>query len=392
MPCIWQHHGEPLRADIPALYIHLPFCFHKCHYCDFYSIVDRDSQRHAALVDRILDELAYYRNRSDLPDWRPRTIFVGGGTPTFLEAGELTRLLRGLAMGHASSGPFEEFTVEANPETLTDNIAELLVECGVNRISIGAQSFQPELLKTLERWHEPSSVRRAVKIARAAGITNINLDLIFGIPGQTHRQLEDDLDRILDPELSPTHLSCYSLTYEPNTAMMRRLELGQFKPLDNHTVADFYATVRQRLADAGLKQYEISNWCKPGYHCRHNLAYWTNLNWLGLGPSASSHINGQRWKNVPQLGRYLASSGCPPRIDIEHLPSVARIGERLMLGLRLIDGMPQSIVDSLLNEDASRRSTFDHLIEIGMIERKQGHYRLSEKALFISDTVLAELV
>lgn len=388
---IWQQCFHQTDDHISAVYIHLPFCFHKCHYCDFYSIVDRSPARHNQLVDRLLGELEYFEQRGDLPAWKPETLFLGGGTPTFLYPDSLKRLMTVL-QGRSWAGGLQEITVEANPETLTDQVAEILAGAGVNRLSIGAQSFNPDLLKTLERWHDPDSVLRAFQAAAQAGITNLNVDLIFGIPGQTLGMVKEDLDRALSLSPRPAHISHYSLTYEAGTAMTKRLELGRFTPLGQDEIADQYALIRKRLADEGFEQYEISNWAMPGRCCRHNLMYWTNRNWLGLGPGASSHIAGRRWKNEPHLGRYLTSTGQPPAVDEEQVGPETAAGERLMLGLRLREGMPVALVDQLLDTDADRREAFNHLHDIGMLEQVADRYRLTEQALFVSDSVLSKLV
>jgi oxygen-independent coproporphyrinogen-3 oxidase len=275
---------------------------------------------------------------------------------------------------------------------------DTLIAGGVNRISVGAQSFHPALLKTLERWHEPASVARAVGILRAAGIANFNLDLIFAIPGQTMDQLAADLDAAL--ALQPTHLSCYGLTYEPNTAMTKRLQMGQFKPADEELERDMYAMVLERLSTAGFDQYEVSNWARHSdfnghskdFRCQHNLMYWTNEDWLGVGPAAASHIAGFRWKNLPHIGKYLDSTPEPPITDLEHLPDAQRIGEELMLRLRLIEGAPDAWLAQRLPPNDPRWETIRYLVSLGMLEQEDAHLRLTRKGLFVADAVIKELL
>jgi oxygen-independent coproporphyrinogen-3 oxidase len=278
-----------------------------------------------------------------------------------------------------------EFTVEANPETVSDELLAVLVAGGANRISIGSQTSHADLLKTLERWHDPRNVVEAVKCARRAGIDNINLDTIFAIPGQTLAMLEADLDFILSQQ--PDHVSFYNLTYEPNTAMTERLRQGAFEPVEESLERDMFALVIDRLAAAGYEQYEISNWAKPGRRCEHNLLYWQNANWLGIGPSAASHVDGRRWKNAPHLGRYLAQ-GDVPIVDDETLPADDRLGERLMMGLRLLEGVPTNVVP----DDNARQATIDELISIGMLERTGDRLRLTRRGLFVADMVFAKLL
>jgi oxygen-independent coproporphyrinogen-3 oxidase len=412
----------PLQADshrpgpaVEALYFHVPFCFHKCHYCDFYSIVDAPPSgdghpatvsptahpaRQQPFLDRLLAELACRATQARI---RPRTVFVGGGTPTLLAPYLWERWLRTMRDEGMLEGVVE-FTVEANPETVTPELMKVLVAGGVNRISLGAQSFHPALLRTLERWHDPMAVVQAARMVRDAGIANFNLDLIFAIPGQTLPMLDADLDRAL--ELGPAHLSCYSLIYEPNTAMNQRMKMGQVTPMDEESERAMYGQVIERLAQAGFEHYEVSNWARreedgsaggarlgaSPFRCLHNLLYWKNANWLGIGPAAASHVDGHRWKNEPHLGRYLATTPEPPTTDHEHLPADQSIGEQLMLLLRLREGAPIMWLDAHLTPDDERRATIDEMTRLGMLERTATHLRLTAEGLFIADAVLAKLL
>lgn len=382
--------AQPRGPGVAGLYLHVPLCFHKCHYCDFYSVehdAAAESDRQVRLVEALVAELHDVTEDLRL---RPRTIFVGGGTPTILAADRWRDLLGAMARLRL----FErvtEFTVEANPETVTADLARTLARGGVNRVSIGAQSFDPVHLRTLERWHDPANVGRAVDHFRAAGIDNINLDLIFAIPGQTLAQVEADLAAAL--ALAPTHLSCYSLTYEPHTAMTRRLELGQVRRIDETLEHDMYAAVRQRLADAGFDQYEISAWSRgPTRRCAHNLTYWTCGNYIGVGPGAASHVNGQRWKIAPRLSDYLDTSPHSPVIERETLTPAQRATERLMMNLRLRDGVALDWFDSAAAADDALASRAARLMQMGMIERTADALRLTDAGLFVADAVIAELV
>lgn len=418
IPCL-QPLSTSENHSLQALYIHVPFCFHKCHYCDFYSIVDDgpSGDRQEVFTDRLLRELTL---RAEQLPLAPLTVFIGGGTPTLLRRELWARILARL---HDLGVPrnLREWTVEANPETVTPELMTDLASAGVNRISLGAQSFQPDLLKTLERWHDPRSVARAAGMVRGAGIRNFNLDLIFAIPGQTLDTLKADIDAAL--ALEPTHLSCYGLTYEPNTAMTKRLQLGQFKPAPEETERAMYELVLDRLAAAGFEQYEVSNFGRraawpseteatalpnesspgrpplleslqagPAYRCLHNLVYWTNGNWLGVGPSAASHIDGYRWKNQAHLGKYLDSASEPPIVDLEHLPPERRTGELLMLRLRLSQGAPEPWLRANLPAGDPRWERIDYLIKIGMLEWGDAHLRLTRQGLFVADAVIRELL
>lgn len=397
------------------MYLHLPFCFHKCHYCDFYSVVDRaDQDRQATFTDALIAELRGWSER--LEGWRPRTIFAGGGTPTYLRPELWTKLLEVMR----DLGLIEqcvEFTVEANPETVTPALMRQLAAGGVNRVSIGAQSFQRESLEALERWHDPDNVPRAVDACRAAGIDNLSLDLIFAIPGQTLAMLDDDLSSLV--ALRPTHLSTYGLTYEPNTPLTARLRLGKVIAIDEDTQRAMYQHVLDRLDTEGFEHYEVSNWAKRGSgaggrgsgrigegfsrpqtpdpkprttRCAHNLAYWHNLNWLGVGPGAASHVEGHRWRNVPNLSTYLATSPRPATIDHERLPPDQQVGERLMLGLRLAEGLPLSWIEQHIAPTDHRHDSIDEMIDINMLERTDGHLRLTRRGLFVADSVIAKLL
>lgn len=337
---------QAVYGSVPArsLYIHIPFCSHKCHYCDFYSIVDtRDRQE--AFASRLIRELAAI---APCAAGAPlRTIFVGGGTPSMLRLALWERVLDALhrhfdmsamasSRGNASGG---EFTVECNPDTATPDLLALLASRGVTRVSMGAQSFHVAHLKTLERWHDPEAVPRAVEAARAAGIARQSLDLIYAIPGQTIEDLDRDLDAAL--ALKTEHVSAYTLTYEPGTAMTARLARGEFARADEDLEADMFEHAARRLASAGLGRYEVSNFARPGAECRHNMAYWRQDQWLAAGPSASGHFAGHRWKNVPRLDEYLESddAGFAPVIDHEAPDARRALGEALMTGVRLAEGV-----------------------------------------------------
>lgn len=393
---------QPTVADLPTAalaadgvdgaYLHVPFCFHKCHYCDFYSFVDHDD-RQPAFVRRLIEELDTAASRWSRPC---STIFVGGGTPTLL-APNLWRDLLHAIRRRLPLVPGGEFTVEANPETVTRELADVLVAGGVNRVSVGAQSFHAARLKTLERWHDPASVVRAVGVLRAAGVADINLDLIFGIPGETLEEWSSDLDRALD--LGPDHLSCYGLTYEPNTAMTARLRTGEFSPCDEDVEAAMLERTMDRLAAAGFEHYEISNWARidtsRSHRCRHNLGYWRNLDWWAFGPSASGHVRGVRWKNVPRLGDWIATSPWSPVTDVEVVDARTRSAERLMLGLRLMEGLEATTVDELLaigDDSAERRAAFDRHVNGGLLARSGPNWALTRRGVLLANEVLVDLV
>jgi len=422
---------QPPGADPPppvhALYLHLPFCFHKCHYCDFYSVVEpagQDAPRQQAFLHALQDELTRQAERYPL---QPRTLFAGGGTPTYLRADLWQALLQTLhQLGIHQPDHDQEFTVEANPETVTPELMHTLVAGGVNRVSIGAQSFDRTSLKALERWHDPDSVPRCVEICRNAGLHNFSLDLIFAIPGQTLAMLERDLDALI--ALAPTHLSTYGLTYEPNTPLTAKLRVGNVTAIGEDLERDMYDLVLNKLEAAGYSHFEVSNWAlteKPQAHgvaashasanavgsplattstpatqsspasdhrCRHNLAYWHNHNWLGVGPGAASHVAGHRWRNAPNLTRYINDAPTPPTEDHEQLDDAGRFAEQLMLGLRLREGIDLDWFEKNPCLRADQRETADEWIARGLLEVAGGRLRLTRRGLFVADSVIARLL
>ncbi len=371
-----------------SVYVHIPFCFHKCHYCDFYSIVDTpEKQEH--FVHRLSGELLSLQPFAACP---AQTIFVGGGTPTLLPPHLWQRLLPVIGSVFRIE-PGTEFTVEANPETVTTELLEILVAGGVNRLSIGAQSFNPAHLKTLERWHDPANVARAMRLAREAGLSNLSLDLIFAIPGQSLDDWLSDLDAAI--ALHPTHLSCYALTFEPHTPLTIRLNSGQVQRLDEDLEAEMFLVTRKRLNAAGYKAYEISNFAQPGFECRHNLAYWRNEDWLTAGPSASGHLAGLRWKNAPHLGRYLDSTGLAPLSECERPAPGTRLAERLMMGLRLAEGLDMASVMAQAREigrGEALASVVAATTRCGNLLSANGRLTIAEPSLLITDTILGALM
>jgi oxygen-independent coproporphyrinogen-3 oxidase len=456
------------REAVRSLYIHTPFCVHKCHYCDFYSFVDKKDQQ-AAFVDRLIDELralsvhAYDERGTPVP---LATVFVGGGTPSLLRVDLWERLLRAMgelfdlsairaAAGDVGSGgsgggrgggagaetllrdcaPGAEFTVECNPESTTPELLAMLRAHGVGRISVGAQSFDARHLKTLERWHDPANVERAIELARSAGIHRQSVDLIYGVPGQTTQEWARDLERAL--ALKTTHLSCYNLTYEATTAMTARLNAGEFVAVDEDIEADMFELTGTMLGAAGLRRYEVSNYAMPGHESRHNLAYWWQEQWLAAGPSASGHVFGRgadvvnaaemmgsmrggegavqdrpggaaafaraghRWKNRPALGQYLefSDAGYAPITGYEAPDVLRAVRERLMTGIRLCDGVD---VESAAGVSSVGRASADgvralwraveELAGDGLVELRAGRVRVTDRGWLMADFVAKRLM
>jgi oxygen-independent coproporphyrinogen-3 oxidase len=331
------------------LYVHLPFCASRCGYCDFVTVVGRPGS-HAAYVDALLVELELERTMLTA---ELETIFLGGGTPTFTDTAELQRLLSRLPAA-------EELTVEANPETVTPELAALLRRSGVSRVSLGAQSFRPRLLETLERRCGPGDIRRAFHTLRDVGFDNISLDLIYGIPGQSAADLDRDLADVLT--LGPEHLSCYELEAKPGTrfAHEHREELAR----QAEAMEGYFERVVERLTNESYRWYETANFCLTGARAqgrdlrsRHNLAYWLGRDYLGLGIGAVSTVDGVRRRNTPRLALYLAvleRHELPPR-ELEVLSGDVRQREHLMLGLRLDEPLALADVEEVVDADALER-------------------------------------
>ncbi|HEU5478141.1 MAG TPA: radical SAM family heme chaperone HemW [Gaiellaceae bacterium] len=302
------------------LYVHLPFCAHRCGYCDFVTATGRD-HLHGAYVDALLRELREEHDGSPV-----ETIFLGGGTPTYTALPELLRLLRALP-------PARELTVEANPETVTARLAQELGNAGVNRVSLGAQTFQPHLLRVLERQATPADVERAFRHLRDAGFDNLSLDLIYGIPGQTPAQLAADLAHAI--ALGPDHISAYELEAKPGT----RFTIAHGAELERQAerMEDYFERVVAILTSAGYRWYETANFCRDGKRAEHNLGYWLGRDYLGVGVGAVSTLGDERRRNTPKLSRYL--HGHYDR-EIELLDGATRARERVLLGLRLDEPLP----------------------------------------------------
>ena len=372
---------------VDAAYVHVPFCFHKCHYCDFYSIVD-SSDRQEVFVQRLEQELSTATTHIE---GSLESVFIGGGTTTLLRPDLLRRVLQSIDR-HLPLAEDCEWTVEANPETVSSEVAEVLVAGGVNRVSVGCQSFTPRLLEALERHHDPDNVALALERFRAVGLDRISLDLIMGIPGSRFEDWAFDLRTARS--LGPQHLSCYGLQYEPNTPLGARLLRGHVEQVDDALEADMYEHTCSALSADGFAQYEISNWARPGQACRHNLIYWQGGNWLAFGPSASGHLDGTRWRNVSRLASWLEPRGSTPVEDFERLDNSTRRGEQLMLQLRLNRGMPVAELEALLALESTdtRRRALDQGRLDGLLERDQGHLRLTDRGRLLADSLLCQLV
>jgi putative oxygen-independent coproporphyrinogen III oxidase len=363
-------------SGVRHLYVHLPFCSSRCGYCDFVTVVGR-GRDHDRYVDALLAELELERGLlAPVVD----TVYLGGGTPTLTAPAALRRLLTGLPDA-------DEVTVEANPETVTPELAELLA-AHATRVSLGAQSFTDRLLGVLDRAARPDDVRRAFRTLRTAGIENISLDLIYGIPGQMPADLDHDLESTL--ELEPEHVSAYELEAKPGTRFTHAN--GDELARQAEALESYFEHVVDTLVAAGYRWYETASFCRAGsrdLRARHNLGYWLGRDYLGLGIGAVSTVGGRRWRNAPSLPGYLAAlgSGGRPVREHEELPDETRAFERVMLGLRLDEPLPLAGLEAALDEPELER-----LSDAGLVERTRGTLALTPRGRLLGGGVTARLL
>jgi oxygen-independent coproporphyrinogen III oxidase len=360
------------------LYVHIPFCPKVCPYCSFYKEAS-DRNKTQAFLDALLLDLD--RRLLEIPECRLETIFFGGGTPSALSVKQLDFILSGLHRRLNLSG-LREWTLEMNPATVSLEKARMLREFGVNRISMGVQSWDPEILSRLGRVHSAEQAERSFHILREAEFTNLNLDLIFGVPGQSFETWQQTLEKTLG--LAPEHISAYCLTIEEDTEFFRRFQSGELAQ-DTEGDATLYEFAMGTLETAGYHQYEISNYAKPGYECLHNLAYWQGRNYLGLGPSAFSTIGERRWQNTPDTSRYIEQIGSAtePINFKEHVTDRMRKAETIAFGLRTSTGVSES-------EFTGWTTELDALRQEGYLEYGDARIRLTPKGRLVADSI-AEL-
>jgi oxygen-independent coproporphyrinogen-3 oxidase len=331
-----EQNGSASPAIGTGLYVHVPFCIRKCLYCDFISYADSPDQTTAYTQD-LLAEMRFYACMKEFQTTRFTTLFIGGGTPTLLPVSHLEQIIHTAV--ELSVTPPIEITIEANPGTVTLASLQTLRQIGVNRLSLGVQSFNDQLLKVLGRIHTTTEAVTAVRWARQAGFTNINMDLMFALPGQSLLQWQATLNAAL--ELQPEHISCYSLIVEEDTPFGQLRAKGALRLPSEDLEAEMYEYALQRLNDVGYEHYEISNFARPGYRCQHNQIYWRYAPYLGLGCGAHSYWGSERWANVNSLREYrqLIQQGRLPVAERYVLTKDDQMDEYMMLGLRMRDGV-----------------------------------------------------
>jgi putative oxygen-independent coproporphyrinogen III oxidase len=396
---------DPVESGAAAgfgVYLHVPFCHHRCGYCDFATDAVGDRADAPALFERYVDALttdlarqvaagrrahgpAAVRERIDDAWPTVTSVFVGGGTPTLLPPALLAEVVRAVGR-ELDLAPDAEITVECNPETASEELFATLVEAGVGRVSMGAQSFAPHVLRTLERGHEAERPVTAVAQARAAGIAGINLDLIFGTPGETSEDWRRTLAAVL--AAGTDHVSAYALTIHDNTPFGRAVVAGTLPAPDDDVQRDRFDVAREVLAAGGFEHYEVSNWALGSrQRSRHNLLYWRHGDYLGVGVGAHAHVAGRRWWTTRATARYLAAveEGRSPVSGSEELTDAERAEERLLLGLRVREGLhPLDVppLEPLALEDA---------MTAGLITTACGRVQCTDEGWFLLDEAVARL-
>ncbi|MFM6968536.1 MAG: radical SAM family heme chaperone HemW [Microbacteriaceae bacterium] len=396
--------GDPVPADglIPtasaadspfSVYLHIPFCTVRCGYCDFntYTANELRGVTRQSFVDDLIAEINWSRDvlaASDVPAREAATVFIGGGTPSLLPAVDIARVLDAVREVHGIADG-AEVTMEANPDTVTDDLVDGLVAAGVTRLSIGMQSAVPRILGILDRTYNPESVAAAVAVAKRAGLQT-SVDLIYGTPTETIDEWRQSVDSAI--ALDTDHISAYALIVEEGTALERQIRRGEIPDIDDDLHADAYELVDDLLASAGFDWYEVSNWSRnTATRSRHNLAYWTDADWWGYGPGAHSHIAGTRWWNVKHPAAYAerVSAGVSPGLEREILTADQRHDEAVLLGSRLRDGLP---VESLHAEERTRLAG---LIAVELIDGAaaiSGRVVLTRQGRLLADHVVRRIL
>jgi oxygen-independent coproporphyrinogen-3 oxidase len=391
-----------------GLYVHVPFCKTKCPYCDFNTYQGIENLI-GPYLEAVTAELALWGRVLQRP--AVNTIFLGGGTPSFLPDGHVAWLLEA-ARNACLIRNDAEITVEANPDDLDRSKCASLLSQGVNRLSIGVQSLDPGLLVQLGRRHGPGQAIEAFQTARAAGFTNINLDLMYGLPSQTMTQWQSTVQKVTS--LRPNHLSLYCLTLEEGTPLHRWVQEGDLPRPDDDLAADMYSYARASLADAGYHHYEVSNWSLPGFGARHNTGYWRNLPYLGVGPGAHSFLGWYRFWQVSSPRLYIArvkewAGGNPkpfrdmteealdtarPIDSWEHIDINTACTETMFMGLRLLDGLDLVEASERAGADLESRyrTQIEELVDLGLLERQDNRLRLTSAAYLIANQVFTRFV
>jgi oxygen-independent coproporphyrinogen-3 oxidase len=367
-----------------GIYLHIPFCRQACSYCDFYFVTKTD--RMSDYADALCTEI-----RSSSFEEPIRTIYFGGGTPSRLPIPDLARIFAAL---HArfDISTVEEITLEANPDDVSAAYLAELKSLGVTRLSMGVQSFSEERLRFMNRAHNADEAKTCLRLLNEAGFSTWTADLIYGNPGQSIDDLKTDIDTLLS--FDPPHISAYALTIEPRTRLGKQRDLGNLTDVDDAIVAAHMDVVAQRLSDAGLARYEVSNFAKPGHESKHNARYWTHTPYLGLGPAAHSFDGARRWSNVRDLAAYVASGGLAVAVDLETLTATQMAEERLMMGLRTREGVTRTELRERYGYGlgAGQEGVIRTMQAQGWMEVDSERLRLTESGYALADAITLRLI
>jgi oxygen-independent coproporphyrinogen-3 oxidase len=381
---------HPHKQVPAAVYVHIPFCQQRCHYCDFNTFA-LEGQPVDDYLDALERELALTVQVT--PPGEIETIFIGGGTPTALTPPQMERLLKMLAVAFPKRSPNLEFTVEANPGTSDDAKLAVMFANGVNRLSFGAQTFNDKLLQDIGRIHDAGAVESSVAQAKAVGFRNISIDLMFGLPNQTLADVQESVARALRMDLQ--HYSIYGLKVEERTLFHAMQERGELALPAEEEEAAMFDFIMKRLAEAGYDQYEISNFARPGYEGRHNQQYWQNRPYFAVGAGAHGYIYGERHVNVKGVQAYIeAATKALPRLTVETVSNNEAMEDFMMVGLRLLDGVKSARFESQFGfsfEQVFARP-ISNLLGKGLIEKTPDGYRLSAVGVTLGNVVFGEFV
>ena len=371
-----------------GIYIHIPFCKRRCIYCDFFSTTQ--SEKKSAYVRAVCRELEMRKDYLEGEDIE--TIYLGGGTPSQLLREELEEIFNHIYKVYPVRED-AEITLEANPDDLTPGYVAMLRHLPINRISMGIQTFQEETLKLLHRRHTATQAIEAFRRCREAGFQNISIDLMYGLPGETLETWKEDLQQSI--ALRPEHISAYHLIYEEDTVLWKLREQHQVEEADEDLSVSLFSTLIEQLSEAGYQHYEISNFCLPGLHSRHNSSYWTGKKYLGCGPSAHSFNGVSRQWNVASLDDYLKGvEGGQLDYEVEELDLYTRYNDFVLTSIRTCWGMPLSTLRSDFGEELYRyclRMAKPHLDQ-GVLEKSEDVLKLTRKGIFVSDGIMSDLM
>ncbi len=364
---------------IKGLYIHIPFCNIKCPYCDFMSVVLENKKIYREYIEILKKELSFYKNE----EFSLETIYFGGGTPSILKP-ELIGNLILLIKENIKTSDSLEITIEVNPDTYKYDEFCQIKEYGINRVSIGAQSFLEKNLKSLGRNHLPEDTLKTIEAAKKAGIENISLDMIYGIYGQTIKDIEKDIE--IYTSLPIKHISAYMLTAYEGTPLGSLVKSGEYTLPEEEIVLEMFKLINETFEKKGFKRYEISNWAKEGYRCKHNYFYWNHTEFLGIGVSAWSFVKNKRFGNTKNLDEYIkrVKEGKKPVLFQENLSQEDIQKEKIILGLRTVEGVDKDLIKN--------KEKLNILLEEGFLEKKGRKISLSEKGVLVSNYVINMLI